>query len=165
MNLLICSLSNKNNLKNWQIWVLAQQIRQIILQWLSHFPPVTWNSCRLLSPQERWVVPPAAIFYSVTSTCAKLLLGGCEVQSSAHFVTGSISKSSRVLLVWFGWLHRNISCTNSCWVSWAWGTWVVISAIVPGKISCIRKTGPKHSVMPHHVYFSCRSPPPPPKEK
>lgn len=88
----------------------------------------------------------------------KALLESCEVQSSAAFCHRLHLKVKQAVC-WFGFLHRNISCTDSCWVNC-------------GHLShCARKNflyqENRSKILCNaslHL-FSCRSPPPPPKGK
>lgn len=117
--------------------MFAQQTGQILLQWLSHFPPAAWNSCRPLSPQERWGGATSSDVEFCNFIRCKSFIRRLWSVELCCILSQAPSKVEQAV-GWFGLLHKNVSCTDSCWVNWAWGRCVVISATVQGKISCIR---------------------------
>lgn len=101
---------------------------------------------------------------SVTLTCAKALLKGhwspealqatlIPPTPTAAFYVGSIFKSSRLFAGLFCYRRISHALTNSRWANWAERRCLFISAILQLKLSFMRKTGTKHSVMPHLIFF------------
>lgn len=141
--------------------MFAQQTGQILLQWLSHFPPATWNSCRPLSPQERWGGATSSDVEFCNFIRCKSFIRRLWSVELCCILSQAPSKVDRLLAGLVCYTRTSPALIPAGLTEHGGGVW-------SSQPLCKEKfpvSGPKYSAMPHHIYFSCRSPPPPEKEK